>query len=234
MTILHVDSSKAIAALTAYQSKQLPFATARALTRMAGLVSDFERLEMLKVFDRPTPFTLNSIYTLPATKAKLYSVVGIKDFTSKGSPAARYLYPEIFGGERAQKRSEFSITIKVHGQTIYMVPGPGLKLDQYGNVTRGRMTTILSALGASLDPLQNRTRRGGKSLTEYFIGSPGQGRPQGIWQRKGKKLLLLFIFTKRPVYRKRFDFFAVANKTVQAQWGRVFADSLKDALRTQR
>lgn len=233
MTIIHVDSSKAIAALTAYQSKQLPFATARALTRIAGIVSAFERLEMLKAFDRPTPFTLNSLYTLPATKQKLYSAVGIKDTTTGGSPAARYLTPEIFGGARAQKKSEFSVTIKVHGQTIYMVPGPGLKLDQYGNVTRARMTQILAALGANLDP-NFKSKRSKVSQSAYFLGSPGQGRPQGIWQRSGKRLLLLFIFTKRPVYKRRFDFFGVANKIVQAQWGRVFADSLSDALKTQR
>ena len=47
---------------------------------------------MRSVFDRPTPFTLNSIGVKPARKDNLESVVFVKDI------ATSYLAPYEFGG----------------------------------------------------------------------------------------------------------------------------------------
>ena len=45
------------------------FATARALTKTAGLVKEAMVKEVDKVFDRPTPYTRNAFMIKPATKA---------------------------------------------------------------------------------------------------------------------------------------------------------------------
>jgi hypothetical protein len=61
------------------QQRQMPFAVALALTRTAQDVKRAEQAEMRGVFDRPTPFTLNSLFTKPATKQSLEARVWVKD-----------------------------------------------------------------------------------------------------------------------------------------------------------
>src|ERR1035441_633525 len=75
--------------------RQLPFATAKALTRTAQLIKAAEVDEMRRVFDRPTPWTLNSVFITPATKDNLIARVWLKQDAAKGTPAAKYLLSEI-------------------------------------------------------------------------------------------------------------------------------------------
>jgi hypothetical protein len=237
MLTVKIDASAAIARLKDLQLRQLPFAMARALTWMAQDIAKEERRAMTQVFDRPTPGTLDSLYVLPATKQNLRAEVGIKQDRAKGVSAAKYLAPEIFGGPRRQKRSELSVSFKVGGRTIYMVPASGMKLDAYGNVPKGTMTKILSGLKASLDPYQNRTARSARRGTtaQYFIGSPAAGRlPLGIYERRDRRIVPLFIFVRQPQYRVRLPFFDIALKRVQEQGQRIFALSLADAIATAR
>jgi hypothetical protein len=65
------------------QRSQLPFATARALTMTGKDAKAHVEQQMGKVFDQPTPFTQRGVAALPATKAKLYSRVVIKDAQAK-------------------------------------------------------------------------------------------------------------------------------------------------------
>src|SRR5271157_979482 len=61
---------------------------------------------MTQVFDRPTPYALNSTYVVPATKDRLESFVQLKNGAAKGTPAIKFLDPEVFGEERNPKRGE--------------------------------------------------------------------------------------------------------------------------------
>src|SRR3546814_8034127 len=47
-----------------------------------------------------------SLYVKPATKTRLYANVYFREFASKGTPAVKYLGPEVYGGKRRVKRSE--------------------------------------------------------------------------------------------------------------------------------
>ena len=51
-------------------------------------------IAMQLVFDRPTPYTLNSTFVSPATKTKLKAEVKLKDESAKGLPATKYLAPD--------------------------------------------------------------------------------------------------------------------------------------------
>jgi hypothetical protein len=51
--------------------------------------------EMPFAFDRPTPYTLGSLYLSPATKAIPVAKVWLKDDAGKGTPAAKYLFPRL-------------------------------------------------------------------------------------------------------------------------------------------
>jgi len=54
--------------LTNAITKQIPFAMAKALTLTAIQAQTDIVQAMTQVFDRPTPYTLNSLYAQPATK----------------------------------------------------------------------------------------------------------------------------------------------------------------------
>ena len=73
--------------------EQIPLAVAKALTFTAERVRDAEKREMQRVFDRPTPFTLNSLYLRGATPARLESRVWFKDLRFK----KHYLLQQVKG-----------------------------------------------------------------------------------------------------------------------------------------
>lgn len=224
--------------LDARFARQVPFATAKALTATAKLAQVNLRLEMGKVFDRPTPFTLNSTYVRPATKANLAALVKLKDEAFKGTPAARYLAPQITGGDRVLKRFERAlVAIGALQPGWFAVPGQGARLNSYGNMSVGQVTQILSYLRANPDAMQNRTPRSGKRSVKragYFVGRPGNA-PIGVWQRtQSGGVRPVLIFVKGATYAKRFDFEAVVRQTAERELLPQFRRALASAIASAR
>jgi hypothetical protein len=221
--------------------RQVPFATAVALTKTAQAVKDDLKAEMGRVFHNPTPYTLNSLFMKPATKARPEAVVWLKDFSFKGIPATKYLAPQIYGGARNAKRSERMLQrMGLLPDGMYWVPGQGARLNQYGNISGGQITQILSALGASPDQFQNRTSRSMQramargSLLHYFVARPGSHLRQGVWQRTKRGVKPALMFVRSPQYQPRLDFFGVAEKTVNREFSAQFEKAFRFALSTQR
>ncbi len=153
--------------LTNAIAKQIPFAMAKALTQTAIQAQTDIVQAIAQVFDRPTPYTLNWTHVIPATKDRLESFVQLKDSAAKGTPAIKFLDPEVFDGERNPKRGEKALQrMGALASGSFIMPGAGLKLDQYGNISAGTMTKILSAVQANPDYYQNVTQKspGGPSL----------------------------------------------------------------------
>src|ERR1051325_4706485 len=124
-----VDVQNLMRRMSAYE-KQFPFATALALTRTAKDAQPAVRARMQKDFDRPTPFTLNSTYITPAKKTDPVPTADVyfKNEASKGTPAAKYIAPEVFGGQRGQKRFEHALRAAgILPQGMVTVPGAGAK-----------------------------------------------------------------------------------------------------------
>ena len=113
--------------LDAFVRKQLPFATAQALTATAKAVQLAERENMAKVLDRPTPFTLNSIRVKAARKNDLEAIVFVQDI------AAAYLEPFETGGMH-----------KLIGKGITWWNPKHVQLDQYGNVPKSAIKALLA------------------------------------------------------------------------------------------
>jgi hypothetical protein len=137
--------------LTTAIAKQLPFAMAKALTQTAIQAQTDIVQAMTQVFDRPTPYTLNSTYVISATKDRPESFVQLKDTAAKGTPAIKFLDPEVFGGERNPKRGERALQrMGALAPGSFIAPGARLKLDQYGNISAGatRMTDGLASLSS--------------------------------------------------------------------------------------
>jgi hypothetical protein len=203
-------------------------------------VKDIEVAEMKRVFDRPTRYTLNSLFVKRAQADDLSARVFLKE--QPGHP--HYLRPEIFGGPRLPKI--FEQALRARGwlpSGMFAVPGSAAKLDAYGNMSRGQITQILSALGAAermSGYSANRTpnsikRRRGKKLPQYFVGRPGGGKlPLGVWQvfkfhgqLAGSAVKPILIFVRQPQYNARFNFYTVADRTADKAFAYFFEQELR-------
>ena len=235
------DSQKLNAALWRLSSRQLPFAMSLGLNRVAKRTQVAERSAMSRVFDRPTPFTLNALRIEAAKKDRLQARVWFRDWAAKGTPAERYLMPQVIGGARRDKR--FEMRLKHAGllpKGMQLVPGSAAPLDAYGNVQRRVYTQILSQLQAQGDAAQNEnrsSRRRSKTAGRYFWGNPG-GRGLGVWQRIkfGFGTAVRPVFRAVPInrYKPRFAFFDIAEREAAAAYEPELVAAIEQAIRTAR
>jgi len=178
--------------LEGIRDKQTMYAAAVALTRTAQEIKTAEYAEMQKVFDRPTPWALNSLYIKPATKQSLESMVYFKDTSSNRSTTLPFLPPQIHGGERQMKRFEYLLNkAGVLPRGMYITPGAACPLDAYGNISKSFIIQIVSYFRAftNVGHTANITDKKKQKLKmgnakkgirgyEYFV-SYGKGTEEG-------------------------------------------------------
>lgn len=109
--------------LERYALKQMPFATANALTEVAKAVQGEITSAMPAIFDRPTPFTRSGFAIKPAHKGDLVAEVFARDIQG------RYLRLEETGGEREPAKTALVIPVDI-GR------------NQYGNIPRGALQRL--------------------------------------------------------------------------------------------
>lgn len=235
----------------AEQQRQVIYAAAVALTRTGQDVKEAEVREMADVFDRPTPFTLNSVFLLRADRNNLRSIVWLKDQAGEGTPADVYLQPQIKGGPRPLKKFEFALRqAGLLPDGMIAVPASGAKMDSYGNMSRGQIVQILAyfrtfgevGYRTNIDAKgRRRLARGGKTRQgfAYFVGRPADGKlPFGVWQRVhfavGSALRPVLLFVDQAHYQPIFDFDFVGRDTVGKRWPGHFSRALRQAFATAR
>lgn len=131
--------------------KQLPFATALALTSTAKDVKANTEKRLPRVFDRPTPFTKKGVGIYSARKTRLSAKVFMKD------AQADYLEKQEEGGTR-------------HPKGKALLTPVGQRLNKYGNMPRGAVKRILarsdtfSGTVRGIGGIWQRTRGGGVKL----------------------------------------------------------------------
>lgn len=220
-----------------FSDRQVPFAIRLALNATAVEGRDRVRDEMDRVFDRPTRYTRNSLFVRFAGRASAEASVNIKEFGGKGTPAFKYLAPQIAGGERRAKRFERALqSAGVLPSGMFAVPGARARLDAHGNMNRGQITKILSYLRASSDPMQNRGAGPGKRVRRadrYFAGS-FNGGPDGIWQVFDDHARPIMLFVDRARYTPRLPFVDLVHDTVDDRFGDHFVSALRRAHATAR
>jgi hypothetical protein len=260
ITVEFKGLKEVIANIEGLARTQIPYAAAKALTKTAQDVKDAEVKQMSSSLDRPTPYTLGSLYVKSATKANLEAMVYFKDKSSagKGNPAANWMQPEVEGGRRNVKRFESALQrIGVLPKGMYVVPGAACQLDVYGNIPAGLIVQILSyfqALGeqgyranitdkrkAALAKGSKRTMKAGY---EYFVSygkgtrSGRQHLPAGIYKRVSLigqgNIKPIMMFVKAPSYKKRFPFYEIAQKTINQMLLPRFDEAMKEALLTMK
>lgn len=240
------------------EKKQMPFALAKALTKTAQDVQSAEVKVMQSSLDRPTPYTLRSLYVKPATKQDLSSMVYFKDKSSagKGNPAANYIMPQVQGGKRNLKRFESALRrIGVLPKGMYVAPGSACPLDAYGNIPASFIVQILSYMRAFgeqgykaniTDKRKAALAKGSKRKQgfEYFVSygkgtwSGRQHLPPGIWKRigfaQGSAIKPIMMFVKDPSYSKRFPFYETAQKVIDQKLMDNFYKAFDEAIRTAK
>lgn len=247
------DIKKAVAQLDAVHKKQIPFAVSKAINEVLKTSAPAVKDEMRRVFDRPTPWTLNSYRVLKwANKRSLTGVVGFKGMDYRGGPGGKassaagvYLQPHMEGGSRAAKGLERLLRNRgLIGSSEFLVPSKFARLDQYGNVSRGTIQKVLANLGALNDPHSNTPRggaRGGKKRAEYFFtrrGVKGQ-RLTAIWQTFGAKgghnaVPVFIVVSGAPKYKRVFDQEKVVKKEVDRRFAPEFDKAMAFAIATAK
>lgn len=250
MIKVKIEGMAALRANLAGMNKQVRFAASLALNETAKAIEKEEQSGIAGAFDRPKGQTVKATYVVRSDKNNLEATIGIKP-RARGVPAAEYLSPNIgVSGKRARayKRSEFMLRqAGILPAGMFTVPGKEAKLDQYGNMSRGQIVSILSffrTFGASSlnTKRMNMTKEGREKAAakkrQYFIVPIGDRKLKlfpGIWQETAQRTLApILMFVSQPVYNAIYDFEGIARKVVRSRFRLEFDKALEYALRTAR
>lgn len=243
---VRVDTRSVDRMLTNLQRKQIPFAASVALNKTAKDMQEALTAEV-SVFDRPKPVTRKGVYVVRSKKTSLRAEVGLKSREQNAAPVAEFLGANIVGStpRRQDKRSEVLLRnagILPPGQQTR--PGPGARLDSYGNMSRGQIVQIISFFRAFGSVEQSGRRPRGSATTKSAILNAPKKRkrssaqffvtPNGIWQRQGKKIKQVLTFINPQSYPKRFDFKGIAETAAQQRFSANYEQALRAAIATAK
>ena len=238
------------AKLRGLSSGKVSVATVSALNSAAYVGSEATKAEMRRVFDRPTPWVLGGVRYVKARRDKLEARIDFDHWGNKQLVTVeKVLAAEILGGVRKHKRHEVALQrsgILPTGMAI--VPGPGAALDAYGNLKGGQIVQIMAWFRAfgeqgykanstekTRAKLGRDKRNGTKGFAYFALTKPhGKLRP-GIYQRfqfaAGSAVKAIMYFVPTPSYKKRFDFYGVADRAARTEFNRAFPMYLDQLLR---
>lgn len=216
------------------QRKQIPFATAVALTNTAKAVGKQLTQEMARNFDKPTPYTLKSTFVSPAKKSDLKAIVGLKDKGMRVPPSV-LLKEHFSGGHRGNKPMEKALAgMGVLPTGWRVIPGAGMPLDQFGNARRSALREIFGSLKSRASVYKGRGKR--MQLVGYFlipVGSDSHLAP-GVYLKTGREIKPMLIFIKAASYRKVLDLERIATDVVGKEFEGEFSRALANALATAK
>jgi hypothetical protein len=168
------------------QREQVPFAASLALTGVAGHAQASTVEQIRSKLHMPTRYTLDALFIKPATKAKLESMVYVKDgkgarrytdarfpslgaqWVAEGLNADKTIGHLFKGGSREWKGIEWRF--KERGllpRGMAMAPGPACPLDANGNIPKDFLMQMLAYFEAFRDTKQNM---GAERRAEYLRG----------------------------------------------------------------
>lgn len=245
-----VKGLEAVAAsLRGLKKEKIDVAKVAALNDAAYLAAKESSREMARVFDKPTPWVLGGVRYVKARRDKQEASVDFDKWGNKTNVTVeKVLAANIYAGTRKHKRHEVALNragILPAGMGI--VPGDAAKLDGYGNMTGGQIVQIIAwfkAFGeqgyrANIDDKGKarigRDKKSGKRGFAYFALQKRRGNLlPGVYQRFktgfGSAINPVMIFVRMPAYRKRFDFYGVADRAARKEFDRSFPMYLEKLL----
>lgn len=222
--------------------KKAQYAAVSAMNKSMEWSQTSVRREMRRVFDKPTPWVLNSLRIKHANVSNMTAELAFKDINSATS-ARTMVFPHVEGGHRHFKTMESRLLRMGAIQPGYnAVPGGGADLDANGNMSRGQISQLLNVLGAYTESGFNKANIGTrKRLAKgnakknvygfvYWINPIGPKQEKhlqpGVYQRVqtafGSSLKPILIFVKQAAYKKRLDFYGIAKREVDLRFAGEF------------
>lgn len=228
-------------------------AARRAVNDVARMTQAAQVSAMRRIFDAITPYTARAVGLQLAQRGQpLHADVYIKSRQDVGSSTRpeSFLGPNIEGGTRNLKRMEVAAQrAGVMPSGWFAVLGNGAPRDAYGNLPAAQVVRIMSFLrlfpasaarGArvnSSDRSRAAIRKGTRNRfgEEFFAILPGQGLRPGIWHRQlrsssrslhgpaATQPSCWLAFVPRAQYRRRYDFYGIAQRTVESEMPRALA-----------
>lgn len=252
MLSINITGLSAVKQALGQASSQVPFALAMAMNATVEQARIAVRKEMGQVFDKPTPWVLNSLRVKRATKAKPVAELAFKDKDS-ATNSRTMVFPHVEGGARAFKAMEARLLAAGLIPAGYnAVPGGAAKLDAYGNMNRGQITQLLNVLQTYREAGYNkadartvaRLAKGNAKKNQYGFtywvnpvgGQKGKHLQPGVYQRVqtgfGSSLKPVLIFVKRANYRSRLDFYGISQRVIAQHLEPEFTKAFEAAMRT--
>ena len=213
------DTKQLTKHLNKIQRKQIPFATMRALNDVAFDSRSFIQKSLPRRLDRPTgnPATgkggiIGSVQVQKSKKKNLTAIVGFAGLgfrsTKWSESPAEIMRRHIKGGTRSPQ-----------GKAIPVPIVNNLKLNQFGNMPRTKIKTLLA------------------KSDKYFSGQP-KGRDAGIYERikrtkrKPGKLKMLVNWESTTQYQGgRFPLRKIVELAIKKKYRKRFETWMNNALR---
>ncbi len=198
--------------------KQIPFATAQAMTKVVRQIETAQKTAFERHLDNPTPFTVKSVGSVAARKNSLHAKVFVRD------TAADYLDPFEFGGEH-----------KLNGSAL--LNPKDIKLNKFGNLPRNKLSQLkakpntfigdVGGVNAVWQRRKARTRKGKKRAKR----SPNGTRREKVKQRAPK---LLIRFGNALPVKPSLGYMDRANTMANALLPSALNQAIAEALRTAK
>lgn len=217
-------------------------AAAAALNDAAFQVRRAYQSDMRQVFDRPTPYIVNSVRVERAEPSKLVAIVEPRYQGGKGVEPEKVLQAHVDSGRRRNKRSEVALeragVLPAGYQTVIpRDPFPGSD-DGRGNLRGPFIVQLLSYFRAfgeqgyranmtdkrraklakvSVSAAGVRTIGGVEFFVSYgrLRGGRGHHLEPGIWARagaQGMNIRPVLLFVRRGTYSQRLDLDRIASQ----------------------
>ncbi len=159
--------------------KQIPFATAQALTSTVRKIENAQKVALQRNLESPTPFTVKSIKSRGARKSDLRAKVFVMNI------AAGYLTPFEEGGVH-----------KLNGSAL--LNPKNIKLNKYGNLPRNKLSslkakdnTFIGELNGVNGVFQRKKAKKGRKGKKRLNRSPN-GTRRDRQKQPAPKLLIRF------------------------------------------
>lgn len=214
--------------------KTLRLATAAAIKDTAFQVREGLQREMKTVFDRPTPWAIDTVRV--DVSRKLTAVIGMtwsRTNTESSWKTPHFAGPNVYGGSRGYKRIErFLRSAGILPQGMYVAPAKTAWLDKYGNISGQEIQQVLRSVGAMGERARIQTAEGKKrtkAQNRYFVMKRA-GRPIGIAERiwGANNIRMLLVFISKPTYQRKFKFHEVGHRIALQNFNKNFKDRWKE------
>lgn len=199
--------------------KQIPFATAQAMTSVVRKIEGAQKVAMQRNLDNPTPFTVKSVKSRGARKSDLKAKVFVMNI------AAAYLEPFEIGGVH-----------KLNGSAL--LNPKDIKLNKYGNLPRNKLSslkakdnTFIGDIGDVNGVWQRKKAKKGKKGRKRLQRSPNGTRRD---KKKQPMPKLLIRFGDALPVESVLGYQDRAMKMTQALLPQEINRSIAEAIRTAR